>query len=214
MHALRLISMLAAGLVSAVPALAVTVVPAGAIWQYSFAEPGAGWQTGADAGVAWQSGPAPFGNCGQPGVDCLGFDPLFVGQTPWPEDTSGLLADDLWVRRTIDLSDFDPLTQTLQWNLGVDNGYALYVNGVLLSQDNAEGFTFRWEYTGAVPASMLVAGDNWIAVALEDHGELTAFDMEITTGATPPPVPEPASILLWLGGLGLVPVLNRRRAPR
>ena len=45
-----------------------------------------------------------------------------------------------------------------------------------VASDNAEGFTFRWEYSGTFPS--LNAGTNVIAVALEDHGGATAFDME------------------------------------
>lgn len=191
------------------------VMAPGAIWQYSFAEPGAGWQTGADADVSWSMGPAPFSNCGTPGTDCeVGWDPdrLFFPGTVWPADATGTLGDDLWVRRQVDLGAFDLSAGPLRWSLGADNGYKLYVNGTLLSQDNAEGFTHRWEYTGSVPASLLQPGQNWFAVALEDHGGLTAFDMQLTLGPdVPPPVPEPAMPLLLGAGLAALSLRLRRR---
>lgn len=84
--------------------------------------------------------------------------------------------DDLWVRRTIDLTGVD-LSQ-VSWGLGVDNGFKLYANGTLIDAQNAGGGTHRWEYTGGFGGA-LVSGVNVIAVALEDHGGATAFDMEI-----------------------------------
>ena len=53
-----------------------------------------------------------------------------------------------------------------------------------MDEGNAEEYTFRWEYSGDFGAA-LVPGVNVIAVALEDHGGATAFDMEIT--GPPPP---------------------------
>ena len=123
----------------------------------------------------------------------------------WNPD--GSWNDDLWVRKQVDFSGYD--LNTVQWNLGADNGYKLFVNGTLLSQGNAEGFTWRWEYSGAIPSSLLHSGNNWIAVALDDHGGLTAFDMEIT--AVSMPVPEPQTYALLFAGLGAVGFMARRR---
>ncbi len=199
---------LAAGMAQAAPAPAApqAVLAPGASWEYTFAAPGAGWQTGGDGGVTWQVGNAPFSNCGAVGGnDCSGFDPAhdFDANTRWNPD--GSWADDLWVRKEVDFSGHD--LSTVQWNLGSDNGYKLFVNGTLLSQGNAEGFTWRWEYGGAIPSSLLHAGTNWIAVALDDHGGLTAFDMQITAV----PVPEPETYALLLAGLGAVAFKTRRR---
>ncbi len=95
--------------------------------------------------------------------------------------------DDLWVRTEVDLSTID--LSTVEWNLGVDNGFKLYVNGTLIASDNQGGGTFRWEYPNTLvngdmgPA--LVHGTNVIAVALQDQGGATGFDMQITGDPAP-----------------------------
>lgn len=187
---------------------AANLISAGDSWQYTFSTPAAGWQVGTDGG-AWSTGNAPFSNCGAiGGNDCSGYDSFgyFNANTQW--NASPTWGDDLWVRKQIDLSGFD--LNSVAWNLGVDNGYTLFINGTLVAAGNAEGFTYRWEYGGSVPAGLLNAGNNWVAVALEDHGGLTAFDMQLS--ATAAPVPEPGTYATLLAGLGIMLMLGKRRA--
>ena len=89
----------------------------------------------------------------------------------------------------------------------MDNGFKLYLNGNLVASDNAEGFTSRWEYSGALTGAL--PGNNIVALALEDHGGATAFDMQITGNSIPTGVPDsgPTLALLSLGAL----TLNRLR---
>ncbi len=96
-------------------------------------------------------------------------------------------SDDLWVRTAIDLSNVD--LSSVAWGLGVDNGYKLYANGTFIGIGNAEFYTHRSEYSGDFDG-VLTQGVNTFAVALEDHGGATAFDMEITgvVNVTPPVV--------------------------
>lgn len=61
--------------------------------------------------------------------------------------------DDLWIRRSVDFTGYD--LASARWFLGVDNGYKLYVNGVLISQDWAHGYTSRWEYSGAFGVALV-----------------------------------------------------------
>jgi hypothetical protein len=165
----------------------------GATWEYTFTAPTGSWETGGGT-FAGAFGPAPFGNV-------LGGDFGYSSGTFWDVGSSDPAEDDLWVRRTFDTTGFD----SIAWNLGVDNGYKLFIDGTLVASDNAEGYTFRWEYSGSLPA--LTQGSHWVAVALEDHGGLTAFDMQITGN----PVPEPGTLTLMGLGLGLVARRTRRQ---
>jgi hypothetical protein len=176
---------------------ASTILATGSSWEYTFTDPtgDATWNT-TTGSVGWLTGLAPFGNhcCNGDGFD-------FV--TPWPAD--GDLDDDLWVKTAVDFTGFD--LSTITWNLGVDNGFKLYLNGSLIDSDNAEGYTSQWEYTGAFGAAA-VPGINIVAVALEDHGGLTAFDMEINGTAA---VPDVASTLtLLVTGIGLLGIGYKR----
>ena len=175
----------------------------GSTWEYTFTDPTADptWNTTTGG---WSTGPAPFGNV-------FGGDFGYATGTFWGADASGLLADDLWVRTTVDLSAAD--LATIAYDLGVDNGYTLYVNGSLVSSANAEGYTFRWEYTGAIPEGILVPGINVVALALEDHGGLTAFDMQIR-GDVAPVVPEASNVAVGAVLVGLAGYAMARRRSR
>ena len=170
-------------------------------WEYTFTDPtgDATWNTTTGG---WTTGPAPFGNNtgGYGSVDPTG---LFDYATLWAAD--GRDGYDLWVRTSIDLTSYD-LT-SIAWDLGVDNGFYLFANGGSVASANAEGYTWQWEYSGDFSGVSLNQGLNVIAVALEDHGGLTAFDMQITGNS----IPEPATmLLLGTGFLGLA-VFGRKR---
>jgi hypothetical protein len=182
----------------AAPAFADTVLAPGSSWEYTFSNPTASSNWNTTTG-GWSVGNAPFGNC----FNC-GYGSDFNWQTYWTADGSD--GNDLWVRKAVDFTGFDLGSAT--WGLGVDNGYSLYVNGQLISSGNAEGFTSRWEYSGSFGNS-LHSGVNFIAVALEDHGGLTAFDMQINAAVAP--VPEPETYAMMLAGLGLLGMMARRR---
>jgi hypothetical protein len=136
------------------------------------------WQTKTGG---WTVGPAPFGNY----YGTWGGRDDFVTRTFWPAD--GWDGDDLLVRKVIDLTNID-LSKPIHWFMGTDNGMTLYVNGIKVTSRNDEGYAYKWEYSGRLDPALynLVNGPNIIAVALEDHGGLTAFDMMITGESTPP----------------------------
>jgi PEP-CTERM motif-containing protein len=192
----------AAGLmiVSSTAAMADVILAAGSNWEYTFVDP-TGDPTWNSTTGAWAVAPAPFGN----NSSGWGGDTDFDFATFWGADGSD--GDDLWVRVSIDLTGYD--LSTVAWDLGVDNGYSLFANGAAISSNNAEGYTYRWEYSGGFGGN-LVAGANVIAVALEDHGGLTAFDMQITGRRLPKATPEPG--ILALLGLGLLGVAFARRS--
>jgi hypothetical protein len=110
----------------------------------------------------------------------------------------------------VDFSGFD--LSSAWWELGVDNGFKLYANGMLVRSGRKGGYTYRWEYAGGFDAA-LTEGPNVIAVALDDWGGLTAFDMRITAGpaslaaASLPvalPVPLPGTAWLAVGAMALL----------
>lgn len=97
-------------------------------------------------------------------------------------------------------------------NLATDNGALVFVNGVEVFREIAEGYTSIWEYSQTVSGGLFNAGINTISVLTEDHGGATFFDMELVAndGITTR-VPEPGVIALFalgLAGLGF----GRRRA--
>jgi hypothetical protein len=132
-------------------------------YEYSFETPPIGWQL---TYGNWLTSQAPFGNVGG------GTPGEFNYNTYWPVLTN------LYLRKQIDLTDYN--LETLQWYIGVDNGYTLYVNGQLISSNYAEGYTYRWEYSGTIDPLYLNPGINTVAIECVDNGGLTAFDMMIT----------------------------------
>lgn len=177
----------------------IMIISPGSSWEYTRNTPTAdpSWTTSSGG---WSVGLAPFGNdFGH------GYDANFYPVTRWDANT------DIWVRKTINLTGFN--LSAINWGLGADNAYTLFLNGTQVSSGDAEGYTSRWEYSGVFNSALLNPGTNYIAVALHDRGGMTAFDMQVTGRLTP--VPEPATYgFMGAAGLAGLAFWRRRRARR
>jgi hypothetical protein len=146
------------------PDIDTLIVKPKSFWEYTFTPPPSTWKT---TFGTWTTGQAPFGS-----LKSTGKDSLFNFNTLWPPVKT------LYVRTKINLENYDP--NSLTYYLGVDNGYELYVNGNFVSKGYADGYTYRWEYSGKIPPAFLKPGDNIIALILVDTGGYTAFDLQLT----------------------------------
>lgn len=186
------------GLALAVP---TTLVNQGSEWQYQqFSSPDlyATWSTaGYDsfdwANATWSTGHAAFGNGNS-----------LPSSTYWQSGT------DLALQMTFTIPT-SPINGDLTLNVAADNGFIIFVNGVQIAKENAEGYTSIWEYTLPIDNSFFLApGENLLQVLVEDHGAKTFFDMKLTGDI--PPVPEPGTILLL--GAGLAGLAAWRRSKK
>lgn len=126
----------------------------------------------------WQKGKSPFGSQISSPI------PGLEANTIWPINSK------LYLRKSVNLSNFD--INTLEWKIAIDNGYKLFVNGNLVSQDFQEGYSYFWEYQGAVPRGFLNDGENTIEYELTDTGGLSAFETQLTAN--------PFYSILWSTG--------------
>ncbi len=141
----------------------------------------------------WTTGNAVFGN-----VTGAGYPGSY--STYWAQNT------DLALQQFFTIASLP--TGPLTLNIGSDNGFVIFLNGVQLAKENAEGYTSnpyaqvnpQWEYSFVVDPALFVLGDNVVQVLAEDHwsqDDKTFFDMELYSTA----VPEPATMSLFLCGL-------------
>ena len=162
----------------------VLILSPGSQWEYTFDDPGPNLDWTVEEG-GWTIGPAPFSNT---------TEGLFAQGTAWESDETAD-GDDLWVRTTFDLTGISDLS-SIAWDIGIDNGFSLFLNGQFVQAENKEGDAHRWDYSGLFDEADLLPGENHVALALEDHGGGTGFDFQVGIYCE---VPEAASSGLLLG---------------
>jgi hypothetical protein len=181
---------------AAMSANAATIFTTGADWKYidataatTFAGDTTGWTGVSYDDSSWYTGATLFGN--------MDYG-LGAPATEW---TAGY---DAKVRKTIDAgAGIDGAVL----NIAIDNGYTLFLDGVQIDSQYAEGYTNRWEYSVAL--GDLSAGVHTLALQLDDNGGVTAFDAELTGTEA---VPEPATMAAL--GMGALALLRRRRSSK
>ena len=132
----------------------------GSVFEYDFNASSPNWQT--ETGL-WSTGYLPF-----IGVDIGALE----NSTYWPIGTT------CYIRKQIDLSNID--LSSLNWNIAVDNGYVLYINGTPISSEYEGGPAIEWEYTGIIPSNLLISGLNNFALTLSDDGTASGFNFLVT----------------------------------
>lgn len=155
-------------------------------WRYvdSGVDPGPDWATSSFDDTGWAVGQAPFGK-GDPFVT-----EIAVGALEPPPIT--------WLRTTFDLADPAAVVE-LRSAVRRDDGFVMYLNGTEVLRDHVpalesipggdERKLFRFPVP--VPAGLLVAGENVVAVELHqaDGSGDAGFDLRLVAsiGGEPPP---------------------------
>lgn len=91
--------------------------------------------------------------------------------------------------------------------VGVDNGFYMWLDGLYIYGAMAPGYTYPGEYEYSVSIGGLNPSTHFLQVLREDHGGGSGLNIRVT--GTPNPIPEPATLLLL--GLGGLSLLRRRR---
>ena len=168
------------------------LIPEGSDWLYSDTGPltGTAWRGAAFDESAWESGPAPLGYGDGDEATVVDYG---------PSSSSKYITT--YFRRHFDVA--DPAALPELWvDVLRDDGAVVYLNGVEVFRTNmpsgtissttlangASGADESTKFYGqAIPSSMLVAGDNVIAVEIhQDSGSSSDISFDLRLTAAPP----------------------------
>jgi hypothetical protein len=124
----------------------------GAVWQYTFDAPAAGWEKEDFDASSWKSGPAGFGNAA-----ITKDHPNARIRTPWE-------TPDIWLRRSFEVKEDPAALSEVSLNIFFDEDTVVYLNGVKIAAFT--GFNIRYENKeiGQAAKAALKKGRNVLAV--------------------------------------------------
>jgi hypothetical protein len=191
-------SMVAFGLAAEVYATPVTLVAQGSQWQYT--------TLGFDL---WPAMNATYGSVDWSNASSWATGNAAFGNSTY-QSTYWAAGTDLALLQTFNVAGVVNGSATL--NVAADNGFIIFLNGQMIANQNAEGYTSYWEYSFNLADSLFATGVNTLAVLAEDHGGLTCFDLQLTADVNRSPVPEPGTLLLFGTGIaGLAGLARKKR---
>ncbi|MGA1308345.1 MAG: hypothetical protein ACO30M_10710, partial [Candidatus Kapaibacteriota bacterium] len=112
--------------------------------------------------VSWNTAQAPFGK---------GYGGSFATKTDWALGTK------MYLRKTVSFDNYN--TDSLLYKIAVDNGFKLYLNGILIDSGMKEHAPNRWDYSGIIKKEFIKTGDNILALEIIDKGVKSYFEMQL-----------------------------------
>jgi len=138
---------------------AETVFPTDTEWQYTKVDPGSNWYKKDFDSKSWTTDYAPFGHVGS-SADAI--------NTVWKDTNT------IWLRKTVNVTQYDVEAATLQFNLANSGNITVYVNGTEV-YTSASNSSYKTVTVGEQFRSAFVKGENVIAVKVTSSANSRFF---------------------------------------
>ena len=129
-------------------------------WQFTVTEPAANWYKTDFDSSSWSSDRAPFGR-----VDTFGIN------TVWKDGKT------LWLRKTVQINQYDVEAASLQLDLAYTNAVTVYVNGTKVYDASGAVTSYTTVVLDEEYRSAFNAGDNVIAVKVDAADSASYFGL-------------------------------------